>query len=202
MNAIIIDSNSLNDDLDFRLDFELFYDLLLTLTDSSLDNSQIFFFDHDDAAKHTFHYSIEQKNYKLKVKASDFKFKQPEYIPCHCCETLVLDPATNKNLFNLDLGTEITNFVHMNIDNYDKFSFVTSNGNFVTLANHLENIQKLGKIVLPNSKITGEFILKNIEANKIIKLEDCYSELGQGVIKRKIVEKEKPTVLSKFGKKK
>ena len=138
----------------------------------------------------------------MKVKASDFKFKQPEYIHCHCCETLVLDPATNKNLFNLELGTEITNFVHININNYDKFSFVTSNGNFVTLANHLENIQKLGKIVLPNSKITGEFILKNIKANKIIKLEDCYSELGQGVIKRKIVEKEKPTVLSKFGKKK
>jgi NYN domain len=199
-NAIIIDSNSLNSDLDFRLDFVKLYDLLLTLSNTAKEGTQIFFFDHEDSAKHTFHYSMKDKGYTLKLKPADYKFIQPQYIQCHCCETLVLDPATNKNAFNLDLGTEITHFVHTNLDKFDKFSFVTSNGNFVTLAKYLEENKKLGKLMIPNSKVAGEFILKNVDKNSIVKLENYYSQLGGEIVERKIIEKQKPSAIAKFGK--
>ncbi len=201
-NAIIIDSNSLNKDLDFRLDFKQLFDLILTLTKGSIDNTEIFYFDNEDAAKHTFHYSIEQKNYKLKIKPADYKFKQPEYVQCHCCETLVLDPATNKKVFNLDLGVEIANFVHLTTSNFDKFNFVTSNGDFVALANYLESIGKLDKIILPDSRTAGEFILKNISDDKIVKLENYHTQLGREMETTKFIEKEKPSAITKFGKKK
>lgn len=201
-NAIIIDSNSLNSDLDFRLDFKSFFDLLLTLTGGDQELTQIFFFDHEDAAKHTFHYSMKDKGYILKLKAEDYQFVQPQYIQCHCCETLVLDPDTNKNVFNLNLGTEITHFVHINLNKYDKFNFVTSNGDFVILAKYLDEINKLGKIILPNSQVAGEIITKNLDVKNILKLEKYYSELGGEVVERKIVEKQKPTALAKFGKRK
>jgi hypothetical protein len=201
-NAIIIDSNSLNADLDFRLDFVKFYNLLLTLIENIKDSVEIFFFDHEDAAKHTFHYSMEQKGYILKLKPADYKFVQPQYIQCHCCETLVLDPATNKNVFNLDLGTEITHFVHTNLGKFDRFSFVTSNGNFVLLAKYLEANKKLDKLIIPNSKVAGEHILKNVDKNSIVKLEDYYSQLGGEIVERKIIERQKPTAIAKFGKRK
>jgi hypothetical protein len=169
-NAIIIDSNSLNSDLDFRLDFVKFYDLLLTLTDGDKELTQIFFFDHEDTAKHTFHYSMKDKGYMMKLKPADFKFVQPQYIQCHCCETLVLDPSTNKNVFNLDVGAEITHFVHANLDKFDRLSFVTSNADFVILFKYLEEIQKLGKVILPNSKVAGDLIVKTTDAKSIIKL--------------------------------
>ncbi len=205
-SAIIIDSNSLNADLDFRLDFKIFYDLLLDLNvdniDRNKDETEIFYFDHEDSAKHTFYYSMEQKGYKLKLKPSDFVFSKPQYIQCHCCESLVLDPATNKNEFKLDFGVEITNFVHLNKDEYSKFSFVTSSGDFVVLAKYLESIQKLDKIIIPNSKISGEFIIKNLEQNQIVKLEKYYAHLGQEVLEQKTVVKEKSSTLAKFGKRK
>jgi NYN domain len=198
--AIIIDSNSLNSDLDFRLDFVKFYNLLLTLTKNTKDSVEIFFFDHEDSAKHTFHYSMKDKGYILKLKPADYQFVEPQYVQCHCCETLVLDPATNKNVFNLDLGAEITHFVHTNLEKYDKFTLVTSNGDFVALMKYLEEIKKLGKVILPNSKVSGEMITKNLDAKNILKLEKYYSELGGEVVERKIVEKQKPSAIAKFGK--
>jgi NYN domain len=201
-NAIIIDASSLNSDLDFRLDFTKFYDLLLTLTDSTNDSTKIFYFDHEDSAKHTFHYSMEHKGYILKLKPADFQFVNPKYIQCHCCETLVLDPNTNKNIFNLNLGTEISHFVHTNLNNYDKFTFVTSNGDFVILAKYLTESEKIGKVILPNSKVAGEFMMKNLDIKNVLKLEKYYSDLGGEIIERKIIEKQKPTALAKFGKRK
>jgi hypothetical protein len=199
-HAIIIDSNSLNVDLDFRLDFKNFYDLLLTLTEGDKESSQIFFFDHEDSAKHTFHYSMEQKGYILKLKPADYKFVQPQYIQCHCCETLVLDPSTNKNVFNLDLGAEITHFIHTKLKEFEKFSFVTSNADFIILIKYLDEIVKLKKIILPNSKVGSDLITKSIDAKSIIELEKYFSELGGEVVERKIVEKQKPSAIAKFGK--
>jgi hypothetical protein len=199
-NAIIIDSNSLNTDLDFRLDFLKFYNLLLTLTNTTKETTQILFFDHEDAAKHTFHYSMKEKGYMLKLKPADYKFVQPQYIQCHCCETLVLDPATNKNVFNLDLGAEITHFVHTKLKEFDRFSFVTSNGDFVILMKYLEENKKLGKVIFPDSKVEGDLIAKTTDAKSIVKLEKYYSELGGEVVERKIVEKQKPSAIAKFGK--
>jgi NYN domain len=201
-NAIIIDSNSLNADLDFRLDFVKFYNLLLALTENIKESTQIFFFDHEDAAKHTFHFSMKDKGYILKLKPADYQFVEPQYVQCHCCETLVLDPATNKNVFNLDLGAEITHFVHTNLEKYDQLTLVTSNGDFVALMKYLEEIKKLGKVILPNSKVSGEMITKNLETKNIFKLDKYYSELGGEVVERKIVEKQKPSAIAKFGKRK
>ena len=199
--TIIIDSNSLNSDLDFRLDFVALSEVLLDIGEMKKDETKFFYFDHEDSAKHTFYFSMKAKGYEVKLKPADYRFVQPQYIQCHCCETLVLDPATNKNVFNLDLGAEITHFIHANVDKFDQFSFVTGNGDFAVLAQYLESINKLGKVILPNSKVGGEIISKNLESKKIIKLENYYIRLGK-THETKVFEKQKPSALSKFGKRK
>jgi hypothetical protein len=176
-HVVIIDTNSLNCDLDFRIDYEKLKPILSKITKTKIEELEFILFDNQDSAKHTFHFSIETKGYKLILKEEDFYFSEPKYIHCHCCESLVLDPATNKNTYNRDLGASITNYVYSNLGSFSKFSLLSSDNNLGPLIESLDSKGLLSIVIVPNINKKG--LKTNSKLKHIfVGLNEYYNELG------------------------
>jgi hypothetical protein len=117
----------------------------------------------------------------------DSVFIKKDYIKCEKCDNQditcscgnrVKKPNTDK--YKCDVDASIVHFVHIRIEKYDKFSFVSNDGDYVEFYEYLQRKNKLGYIISPDSSfLSGKITKSSLLKNYIINLNDYYSLIGK-----------------------
>lgn len=124
------------------------------------------------------------KEYEKIMKAGfaleprDSVFIKKDYIECDSCGNKIIKPNTDK--FKCDVDASIVHFVHIRIDKYEKFSFISNDGDYLEFYVYLQRKNKLGYLISPDSSFMSSKILKSSLLQKhIINLNEYYSVIGK-----------------------
>ena len=118
---------------------------------------------------------IKEYGYQLQLRDSTW-IKETFMVCSQCGFNGIIVPKTGK--YKCDVDSSIVHFVHINLDKYDKFSFITNDGDYLVVYDWLQKQNKLKHIYSPDIKSLSKLVKTPYNhTGKIIAVNDFYEDI-------------------------